>query len=647
MMNQSIERLNSLPRRAEETWQGGLIRLPARVREEGRQPYRPYLALWVAVRADLVHGGALLKPEERNLAAAVEALLAFACEDEFGGYRPGRVEVDDAELAEHLGELLAAADIEVRLVERLEAVQRVLDSMEAFREEEGPSIPSPLDGRGVTVERMRAFAEAAAAFYRATPWQHLTDSDVIRVEKPSSPKGMKHTVVMGAGRSVYGLAFYDSMAGYAAFRRAAAAGEDLLRADSDLWQFAFDPITDIPPLDADFWQVHDLPVAGANAYPVVLGYGSAGRIARPGSGRLLFLEGLLRALASTTEEEIDSGRWKKVVETSAGQKEFTLAMPDLLNPPSHTAWLKRGFTPDSRAHERVFADMDRFFSAHPADSVEEMSEQASKLFSGRSIDELVTPPETPREQAQELCYQGFSTHGRRRVQLARQALAVDPDCADAHVILAERAATLESTLEHYAKGVAAGERALGREAFERDAGHFWGITDTRPYMRARFGLAETLAELGRAEEAIEHYQALLRLNPNDNQGVRYLLLPKLMELGRDAEAARLLKEWNEQSAIWAYTQALLAFRLSGRSAAARRELRTAFRINPHVPELLTSSDPLPSPAHYSPGSIEEAVICAEELRAAYAETKGALRWLVAEQQFRERQRRRQKKRKRR
>ena len=117
----------------------------------------------------------------------------------------------------------------------------------------------------------------------------------------------------------------------------------------------------------------------------------------------------------------------------------------------------------------------------------------------------------------------------------------------------------------------AAERTLGSACFAENVGHFWGITETRPYMRARFGLAESLTAAGRIDEAMTHYQELLRLNPNDNQGVRYVLLPKLLAAGRDVEAARLLKEYDEESANWAYARALLAFRLSGRSAAADRE----------------------------------------------------------------------------
>jgi hypothetical protein len=85
----------------------------------------------------------------------------------------------------------------------------------------------------------------------------------------------------------------------------------------------------------------------------------------------------------------------------------------------------------------------------------------------------------------------------------------------------------------YEQGVAAGERALGQEAFQRDAGHFWGILETRPYMRARLGLARSLWTAGRRDEAVRHLQDMLRLNPNDNQGVRYTLAGFLLFLDRD------------------------------------------------------------------------------------------------------------------
>jgi tetratricopeptide (TPR) repeat protein len=196
------------------------------------------------------------------------------------------------------------------------------------------------------------------------------------------------------------------------------------------------------------------------------------------------------------------------------------------------------------------------------------------------------------------------------------------------VILAEQAGTLDEEIEHSLRGLEAAERTLGSAYFAENAGHFWGMTETRPYMRARFALAESLTSAGRIDEAITHYQELLRLNPNDNQGVRYVLLPKLLAFGRDVDAARLLKEYDEESANWAYARALLAFRLSGRSAPANRELRDAIRTNLHVPELLCSEETIPQPPHYALGSFEEACVAVEELRPAYQATPGSLDWVA-------------------
>ena len=83
-------------------------------------------------------------------------------------------------------------------------------------------------------------------------------------------------------------------------------------------------------------------------------------------------------------------------------------------------------------------------------------------------------------QAQELMYKAWDAGAKReRIALAKRALDISELCADAHVLLAEEAAkTLVEARRHYE--AAAGERALGPRAFERDAGHFWGLLETRP-----------------------------------------------------------------------------------------------------------------------------------------------------------------------
>ncbi len=128
---------------------------------------------------------------------------------------------------------------------------------------------------------------------------------------------------------------------------------------------------------------------------------------------------------------------------------------------------------------------------------------------------------------------------------------------------------------------------MGRRVFAEDAGDFWLIFETRPYMRARAALAATLWRLGCREEAVAHKRELLRLNLRDNQGLRY----------RQANWLLALKAYDELDQLFAahagdgnapgftYTRALAAFARRGASAQAQTLLGEARALNPHNPRL--------------------------------------------------------------
>jgi len=229
---------------------------------------------------------------------------------------------------------------------------------------------------------------------------------------------------------------------------------------------------------------------------------------------------------------------------------------------------------DRRALERVSSDLTRLLAKQSFETMEEANEFINQFVGTKGL----PSPErglTPLEQAQDKMYEAWEARSRKaRVRLAREALALSPDCADAYVLLAEETArTPNEALKLYEEGMRAGERALGPEAFAEDAGNFWGVLETRPYMRARAGVAECLWEMGEARRAVEHYQELLRLNPGDNRGNRYLLARLLLQEGRGEELGALLKEYGEDaSAEWLYTRALWLFRNEGESPRASRSL---------------------------------------------------------------------------
>jgi tetratricopeptide (TPR) repeat protein len=257
-----------------------------------------------------------------------------------------------------------------------------------------------------------------------------------------------------------------------------------------------------------------------------------------------------------------------------------------------------------------------------------------RLESAEGLQRIPAEPSTPLEKAQELIYEAFETGShRKRVQLAKKALKVSSDCADAYVLLAEETAKdPEEAKELYEKGVQAGESALGEEVFEEDAGHFWGILETRPYMRARQGLALASWELGERSEAIAHYQQMLHLNPNDNQGVRYLLANALLEEGLDDDLGELLESYEDDAgAGWVYARALWRFRTEGDGEEARSALEEAISFNPFVAGYLLGRKGMPGalPALVGFGDESEAVVYFVEALPGWLRTPGAIEWLRA------------------
>lgn len=284
-----------------------------------------------------------------------------------------------------------------------------------------------------------------------------------------------------------------------------------------------------------------------------------------------------------------------------------------------------------RAAEKALNDLHRMLAQKDIGSEEELEEFLQQLFSsGRPPDS--PEPETPLEQAQDIMYEAWDTPSpARRIKLAKKALSISADCADAYVLLAEESAkSLPEAIKLYEQGVAAGERAIGPERFQEWEGMFWGILETRPYMRAREGLASLLWGTGQPDAAIGHFEDMLRLNPGDNQGIRYQLLTIYQVTENDPALQDLLKRYKDDySAYWLYTQALVAFRRYRGGVRAGKKLAAALEYNTFVPSYLLGRKRMPKAREpfISPGHENEAIdYCAGAIPFWHG-TPGALDWL--------------------
>lgn len=218
-----------------------------------------------------------------------------------------------------------------------------------------------------------------------------------------------------------------------------------------------------------------------------------------------------------------------------------------------------------------------------------------------------------------------------RIKYAWDALEISPYCTDAYNMLAGESESLEERTYFYEKAVRAGRMSLGEEFIRENAEHFWMDIDTRPYMRALRGYADTLRETGVRDRAIGIYWELLRLNPEDNQGNRYALSACLLEDGRDDEMRLMMARYgDERTCFVCYDKALWTFRFTGGANERSNEmLKEALATNEYVPTYLLEEKFIPweKPKYYGWGDEAEAIIYASNSGRAWMQTAGALEWL--------------------
>lgn len=239
-------------------------------------------------------------------------------------------------------------------------------------------------------------------------------------------------------------------------------------------------------------------------------------------------------------------------------------------------------------------------------------------------------PVSRLEKAQDLVYQAWEAPREERPEFARRALRLSASAADAHLLLAEDASDPEERLAHCRRAVKAGVKALGGQ-LTADGVDSWDRLEARPVLRARAGLARSLWEAGHLEESAREYEALMALNPGDNLGLRYLLLPLLLEMDRLDDASAMARRWRgEPSGEWSYNLALLQYAQNGATGAAAAMLGEALQANHQVVEYLLGLAQIPAtmPDVIAFGGDDEAVDYALRARRAWERVPGALDWLA-------------------
>jgi len=151
---------------------------------------------------------------------------------------------------------------------------------------------------------------------------------------------------------------------------------------------------------------------------------------------------------------------------------------------------------------------------------------------------------------------------------------------------------------------------------KENIGHFWGIIETRPYMRARNRKITILVDLGRYTDAIKECEEMLNLCESDNLGIRYTLIGLYCTLEEFEKGEKLYKKFNEYSAFMLFPMSVMYFK-KGDYKKSDKFLKDVQKANPYIIKILKNDIAMIGNSedieYYAPGSKEEASIIITDL----------------------------------
>jgi len=274
---------------------------------------------------------------------------------------------------------------------------------------------------------------------------------------------------------------------------------------------------------------------------------------------------------------------------------------------------------------KVMRDLQRLLETQNFKSEEEINAFLIK-YQSEGIPEFPEDVLNAKETAENKVYQAYDSSKTKGIKLAEEALKLDKDCILAYQYLGEQQKNLNKAKDYYHKGIEIGKKKFGGKFEEENKGHFWMIFETRPYMTCIFNLSECEYISGNIDESIRLIEHLLELNPNDNQGVRYILSSHLLEAKKYHKYEKHSKANKDDGGIFfKFNNALYEFIKSGNSLKSINLLKKAIEHNQYVISKLNKKSKILD-SRYSTGSKEEANYYCEYNAKNWQESKGAIEW---------------------
>jgi tetratricopeptide (TPR) repeat protein len=291
----------------------------------------------------------------------------------------------------------------------------------------------------------------------------------------------------------------------------------------------------------------------------------------------------------------------------------------------------------SRETERLFVELEKRIKAQHLTDQKEIDDLMSELIkeenekNGNGLNDKNPDPWDYLQKAEN------AKTKKDALKYAKKALEIDPDFIDAEALINELSCkNIEDLKKRYEQLLTKEKKHLEDSGitFRENMGDFWGLVETRPYMRIKNNYMHLLLKMGKYRKAIEECREMLELCESDNLGVRYCLIALYAFLEDEDNAVKIyVKFERENSAFMLLALSALYYKVDD-YPKAEEYLEKLEKINPETKkafmQIQTNNQSYLQEAgsadFYRPESSEEIILAIVDAAFLYQSTEGFLEW---------------------
>lgn len=186
-------------------------------------------------------------------------------------------------------------------------------------------------------------------------------------------------------------------------------------------------------------------------------------------------------------------------------------------------------------------------------------------------------------EASQFFYDGtelINTDNNKARKLFEKALSVFPEHIDSIVHLALMSKSKEERKEMLEIAISTGERAFDKKFDPKKHQLSWLWLENRPFLRAYHSMGLEFLKEENTEKATEYFKQILSWNPNDNQGIRYILADIYVKQEKWEKIIELCKKYPDDAGpSITYSNALALFK-TGKKNEAEKAIKEAIEYSP-------------------------------------------------------------------